>query len=203
MHCSTARFRFGETMAQTQLTWYGQSGFKIVTPSGKTLLIDPWLTNPVFEKGKDTLAALKDVDLILLSHGHSDHVGNTVEIGKKTGAKLVANFDLSGAVTSVLGYPSEQAESDTTGHIGGQLILLNGELTVCFVPAWHGSSVRKRIERTWREIRTTRNEGRRDDDSLNKEQYNRCVKERFEAIAIKTVEEESENGNFGRWNCIG
>ena len=143
MHCSTARFRFGETMAQTQLTWYGQSGFKIVTPSGKTLLIDPWLTNPVFEKGKDTLAALKDVDLILLSHGHSDHVGNTVEIGKKTGAKLVANFDLSGAVTSVLGYPSEQAESDTTGHIGGQLILLNGELTVCFVPAWHGSSVRK------------------------------------------------------------
>jgi len=128
-------------MAQTQLTWYGQSGFKIVTPGGKVLLIDPWLTNPVFAKGKDELAALKDVDLILLSHGHSDHVGNAVEIGKKTGAKLVANFDLSAVVTSVLGYPSEQAGSDTTGHIGGQLTLLDGELTVCFVPAWHGSSV--------------------------------------------------------------
>ena len=143
MFCSTARFRFGETMAQTQLTWYGQSGFRIVTPGGKVLLVDPWLTNPVFEKGKDELAALKHVDLILLSHGHSDHVGNAVEIGKKTGAKLVANFDLSAAVTSALGYPSEQAGSDTTGHIGGQLTLLDGEVTVCFVPAWHGSTVQK------------------------------------------------------------
>src|SRR5947199_6358493 len=95
MFCSTARFRFGEAMAQTGLTWYGQSRFRIVTPGGKVLLVDPWLTNPVFEKGKDELAALKHVDLILLSHGHSDHVGNAVEIGKKTGAKLVANFDLS------------------------------------------------------------------------------------------------------------
>ena len=130
-------------MAQTQLTWYGHSGFKIVTPAGKTFFIDPWLTNPVFKKGKEELAALKDVDLILLSHGHSDHVGDAVEIGKKTGAKLVANFDLSAAVVSVLGYPSNQADADTTGHIGGQLTLLDGELTVCFVPAWHGSTVRK------------------------------------------------------------
>src|SRR5438477_12342727 len=130
-------------MPKTQLTWYGQSGFKIVTPGGNVLLVDPWLTNPVFEKGKDELAALKHVDLILLSHGHSDHVGNAVEIGEKTGAKLVANFDLSAAVTSVLGYPSKQAESDTTGHIGGQLTLLDGEVTVCFVPAWHGPTVQQ------------------------------------------------------------
>src|SRR5260370_23379112 len=92
-------------MPKTQLTWYGQSGFKIVTPGGKVLLIDPWLTNPVFEKGKDELAALKDVDLILVTHGHSDHVGNAVEIGKKTGAKLVANFGLPAAGTNVVGYP--------------------------------------------------------------------------------------------------
>src|SRR5437870_10433008 len=130
-------------MAQTQLTWYGQSGFKIVTPGGKTLLIDPWLTNPVSKKGKEELAALKDVDLILLSHGHSDHVGDAVEIGKKTGARLVANFDLSAAVVSVLGYPSKQADADTTGHIGGQLTLLDGVITVCSVPAWHGSNVHK------------------------------------------------------------
>ncbi len=130
-------------MAQTELTWYGQSGFKVVTPGGKTFLIDPWLTNPVFDGGKEELSALKSVDLILLTHGHGDHVGDSVEIGKRTGAKLVANFDLSAAVVSVLGYPSEQAGMDTTGHIGGQLKLLNGELTVCFVPAWHGSTVRK------------------------------------------------------------
>jgi len=130
-------------MVQTQLTWYGQSGFKIVTPGGKTLLIDPWLTNPVFEKGKETLTVLRDVDLVLLSHGHGDHVGDSVEIGRRTGAKLVANFDLSAAVVSVLSYPANQAGADTTGHIGGQLNLLAGEVTVSFVQAWHGSTVRK------------------------------------------------------------
>jgi L-ascorbate metabolism protein UlaG (beta-lactamase superfamily) len=106
-------------------------------------LIDPWLTNPVFENGKETLAALKDVDLILLSHGHSDHVGNAVEIGKKTRAKLVATFDLSAAMVTALGYPSELADSETTGHYGGTLNLLDGEVSVTFVPAWHGSGVTK------------------------------------------------------------
>src|SRR5438067_7088305 len=70
-------------LMETQLTWYGQSAFKIATPGGKVLLIDPWLTNPVFEKAKDEIAALKHIDLILVTHGHSDHVGNAVEIGKK------------------------------------------------------------------------------------------------------------------------
>jgi len=88
---------------ETQLTWYGQSAFKIGTPGGKVLLIDPWLTNPVFERGKEEIATLKAVDLILVTHGHSDHVGNAVEIGKKTRAKLVATFDLSTAIVSALG----------------------------------------------------------------------------------------------------
>jgi len=127
----------------TQLTWYGQSGYKIVTPGGQTFLIDPWLMNPVFPKGKEELAGLKNVDLILLTHGHGDHVGESVEIAKKTGAKLVANADLAAAVVSVLGYPGDQAGDDTTGHIGGQLSLLDGEVKVCFVPAMHGSTVRK------------------------------------------------------------
>jgi len=128
---------------ETQLTWYGQSGFKIVTPAGSVLLIDPWLTNPVYEKGKDELSSLKRVDLILLSHGHSDHVGNAVEIGKRTRARLVATFDLSAAMKSVLGYPSELAEMDTTGHFGGTLRLLDGEVRVTFVPAWHGTGMAK------------------------------------------------------------
>src|SRR5437773_8185414 len=128
---------------ETQLTWYGQSAFKIVTSGGKVLLIDPWLTNPVFEKAKDEIAALEHVDFILVTHGHSDHVGNAVEIGQKTRAKLVATFDLSAAIVSVLGYPSELADMETTGHMGGTLTLLGGEVAVTFVPAWHGSGVSK------------------------------------------------------------
>jgi len=127
----------------TQLTWYGQSGYKIVTPGGKVLLIDPWLTNPLLKDGKEEVAKLKSVDLIVLTHGHSDHVGDSVEIGKNTGAKLVANADLSAAVVSVLGYPADQAGADTTGHIGGQIPLLDGEVKICVGPAMHGSTVRK------------------------------------------------------------
>jgi L-ascorbate metabolism protein UlaG (beta-lactamase superfamily) len=126
---------------ETQLTWYGQSAFKIATPGGKVLLVDPWLTNPLFEKGAEEIDALKRVDLILVTHGHSDHVGNAVEIGKHTRAKLVATFDLSAAIVTALGYPGELADVETTGHMGGTLTLLGGEIAVTFVPAWHGSGV--------------------------------------------------------------
>ena len=129
------------TRMETQLTWYGQSAFKIITPAGNVLLVDPWLTNPVFEKGKDEAATLERVDLILVTHGHSDHVGNAVEVGKRTRAKLVATYDLSAAMTTVLGYPSELADTDTTGHFGGTLNLLDGDVRVTFVPAWHGAGV--------------------------------------------------------------
>jgi L-ascorbate metabolism protein UlaG (beta-lactamase superfamily) len=128
---------------EPQLTWYGHAAFKISTATGKILLIDPWITNPAFTSGKDELASLDHVDLIFLTHGHGDHVGNTVEIGKRTGASLVSNFDLNAAIVSVLGYPEGQAGNETTGHLGGQLSLLDGEVKVQFVPAWHGSCIEK------------------------------------------------------------
>jgi L-ascorbate metabolism protein UlaG (beta-lactamase superfamily) len=128
---------------ETQLTWYGHAAFKIRTATGKILLIDPWVVNPAFAGGKEELASLDHVDLIFLTHGHTDHVGNTVEIGKRTGANLVSNFDLNAAIVSALGYPESQAGNETTGHLGGQISLLDGEVKVQFVPAWHGSSIEK------------------------------------------------------------
>lgn len=127
----------------TQLTWYGQASFKVVTPKGNVLMIDPWLTNPKNPNGQSDVDNLKRVDLILLTHGHSDHVGNTVEIAKRTGAKLATNIDLATAMVSVLGFPEKQSSGETNGHIGGTISLLDGEVKVNIVPAWHGSFVQK------------------------------------------------------------
>src|SRR5438046_4501569 len=105
------------------------------------LFLYAWVTQAVLESAKDELAALKHVNLILVTHGHSDHVGDAVEIANRTRAKLVATFDLADAIVKHLGYPAELAETDTVGHFGGELTLLNGEVQVLFVRAHHGSGV--------------------------------------------------------------
>ena len=126
---------------KTQLTWYGQSAFKIVTPSGKVLVVDPWITNPVNPKGKEDLAGLKKVDLILISHGHFDHVGNAVEIAKATKARLVTTYDQAQAYVRYLGFPADRMGFDSLGNVGGTLSFFDDEVKVTLVNAIHGSSL--------------------------------------------------------------
>ncbi len=65
----------------TVFTWYGHACWELRTPSGKTVLLDPWFGNP-----KSTRAAsdVSQCDLLLVSHGHSDHFGDALEIAKRT-----------------------------------------------------------------------------------------------------------------------
>lgn len=132
---------FPNRTQSTQLLWYGQSAFKLTTPSGNVLLIDPWLTNPANPNGKTDLAKLDRVDLILVTHGHSDHVGDAVAIAKKTNAKLVSTYDLGQAMVAVNGYPKSLVGFDTQGNFGGELTLLNQDVRVAFIPAVHSSTV--------------------------------------------------------------
>ncbi len=126
--------------ADTKLTWYGHAAFRIDTPSGKSILIDPWLTNPTNPKGKDDVKSVK-ADLILVTHGHFDHVGDASDIAKRTKAKLVATFDLGNAIVGTMGYPKDQYGFDTAGNFGGSVTALDGEVTITFVPAVHSSAI--------------------------------------------------------------
>jgi L-ascorbate metabolism protein UlaG (beta-lactamase superfamily) len=120
---------------RTELTWYGQSAFVLKTPGGTVLAIDPWFSNP---KSPDPKLAdtIEKVDFILVTHGHSDHVGDAVALAKRTGAKLVSSFDLGRALVAA-GFPKEQAGFDTQGNVGGAIAA--GDATVIMVPAVHSS----------------------------------------------------------------
>ncbi|MGP1375061.1 MAG: metal-dependent hydrolase [Almyronema sp.] len=124
----------------TELIWYGQSAFKLTTPTGKVLLIDPWLQNPLNPNGEADLANLNQVDLLLITHGHGDHVGNAFEIAEKTQARLVSTADLGKALVQA-GYPADLVGRETQGNFGGELTLLDGEVKVAFIPAVHSSAI--------------------------------------------------------------
>jgi L-ascorbate metabolism protein UlaG (beta-lactamase superfamily) len=78
------------------ITWLGHSAFHILTAKGTSILIDPWLKNP---KAPPNIENITPVDIILISHGHSDHIGNAIEIAARTGAMVIAIYEIAQYLT--------------------------------------------------------------------------------------------------------
>ena len=78
-----------QTQGKTELLWYSQAAFKITTPGGKVIMIDPWImgATKIPPELKD-LSKIGKVDLILVTHGHGDHLGDAMEISKTNNAPI-------------------------------------------------------------------------------------------------------------------
>jgi len=109
------------------IRWLGQSAFTI-TEGATTLLIDPFLTgNP---KGAATAEEVS-ADVIALTHGHPDHLGDTVDIAKRTGATVVAIVELANELMGALGDDHPVLDP----NLGGTVSFEWGWIKL--VPAWH------------------------------------------------------------------
>ena len=80
-------------MPDVSVTWLGHAAFRIDSPSGKRIYVDPWLDNP---KCPENEQKPERADIVALTHGHSDHVGSTVEIAKEFSPEIVALVELKG-----------------------------------------------------------------------------------------------------------
>ena len=115
-----------------KLTWYGHSAFRVESGDAK-ILIDPFLTdNPSWQKSWEGPA--EGITHVLLTHGHSDHIGDSVDILKKTGAMLVANFEICMHLVG----KGVSGDRINPGNIGGTVDC--GGFTTTFVQALHSSS---------------------------------------------------------------
>lgn len=112
-----------------KVTWYSHACFLIETDGGK-LLIDPFITdNPLSPINADAV----DADYILVSHGHGDHLGDTVNIAKRTGAMVISNFEIQ---NWLLGQGIENVHPQ---HIGGGFDYPWGRVKLTH--ALHGSAL--------------------------------------------------------------
>ena len=98
------------------LTWLGHAAFRITTPTGKVVLIDPWIaSNPSCPA---ELKKLERVDTMLITHGHFDHIADAVELGKKFKPQIVGdlrNWPMAGIQRRAERAGDEQGRHPTSG----------------------------------------------------------------------------------------
>lgn len=113
------------------ISWYGHSTFGLKFGDSR-ILIDPFLKdNPSFDNaGFD--AVIEGTTHIILTHGHGDHIGDTLEIAKTTGAQVIGSYDL------IMWLRAQGLENTNGGNTGGTLACPG--FSVTFVQAHHSST---------------------------------------------------------------
>ena len=114
-----------------KVTYYGHLCFGLEA-NGKNLLFDPFVTGNELAKDKVDVDAIP-ADVILLSHGHFDHVTDAARIAKRTGAKVYANFEVANWVGE------QGVENVQPMNQGGQIMTDFGKIK--YVSAIHSSSL--------------------------------------------------------------
>ena len=118
-------------MGEVAATWLGHAAFRFDSPGGTRVYLDPWLGNP---KCPEREREPERVDVIALTHGHDDHVGETVELAKRFSPTIVSMVELRG----FLGRQGVEADSETTFNKGGTVEA--GGVAFTMTDAKHSSS---------------------------------------------------------------
>ena len=114
-----------------KLTWLGHATFRITTPSGKVIVIDPWVqTNPMCP---EPLKKFDRLDTMLITHGHFDHIADAVALGKQFKPQIVGIFE-----TCV--WLESKGVSNTNGMNKGGTQRV-GEIEVTMVNAIHSCGI--------------------------------------------------------------
>lgn len=116
------------------ITWLGHGTFLLRSPGGKRILIDPWLKeNPSCPSEFRKPDQLRPLDLILVTHGHSDHTADLVQTARATGALIVAIFEICKWLEQKGVANLSPMNKGGTERVGG--------IAVTMVDARHSSSV--------------------------------------------------------------
>ena len=133
-----------------KVQWLGQAAFKITTLEGKVIVIDPWLvTNPKTPAEFKKLEALGKVDLVLVTHGHFDHMADAPDIAKMNNAPLWAPAGLSQTFGTLGILPVALANRMNKS---GTVMPVGPKVKVTLVRAEHSSEI------VWKNPATDKNE---------------------------------------------